>query len=158
MIFRTFYQSPLGQISLLADEESLLGLYFVGQAYYEHGFESSQLLNQEVAPHQEAKFWLDAYFAGRQPDPDQLRLAPHGTAFQHRVWSALAAIPYGQTTTYGKLATDLNCKSAQAIGSAVGKNPLSIIVPCHRVLGADGRLTGYAGGIERKAMLLELEK
>lgn len=158
MPFKSYYPSPLGFISLLADEDSLLGLYFVGQAYFERGFESSQLLNQEVAPHQEAKLWLDDYFAGRKPNPSRLRLTPHGTAFQHRVWSALAAIPYGQTTTYGQLASALNCKSAQAIGSAVGKNPLSIIVPCHRVLGADGSLTGYAGGIERKAALLELEK
>lgn len=156
--YKSLYQSPLGPISLLADEVSLLGLYFVGQAYFERGFKESQMVERELAIHQEAKAWLDDYFAGRQPDPRRLRLAPHGTAFQHQVWSALAAIPYGQTTTYGQLATALNCKSAQAIGSAVGKNPLSIIVPCHRVLGADGSLTGYAGGIERKAALLELEK
>ncbi len=115
-------------------------------------------MEQEEAPHLAAKAWLDDYFAGRKPDLHRLRLAPHGTAFQHQVWSALAAIPYGQTTTYGQLAAALNFKSAQAIGSAVGKNPLSIIVPCHRVLGADGSLIGYAGGIERKAALLELEK
>lgn len=158
MFYRSYYQSPLGEISLLVDEKSLLGLYFVGQAYFERGFEVAQIVEQEVAPHREAKAWLDDYFAGCKPKPRRLRLAPHGTAFQHQVWSALAAIPYGQTTTYGQLATELNCKSAQAIGSAVGKNPLSIVVPCHRVLGADGSLTGYAGGIERKAALLELEK
>ncbi len=157
-IYKSLYQSPLGPISLLADEVSLLGLYFVGQAYFERGFEGVQIVEQEEAPHLAAKAWLDDYFAGRKPDLHRLRLAPHGIAFQHQVWSALAAIPYGQTTTYGQLAAALNCKSAQAIGSAVGKNPLSIIVPCHRVLGADGSLTGYAGGIERKAALLELEK
>ncbi|CAM2881912.1 methylated-DNA-[protein]-cysteine S-methyltransferase [Streptococcus acidominimus] len=158
MIYKSLYQSPLGPISLLADEESLLGIYFVGQAYFERGFEGVQIVEEEVTPHQEAKDWMDDYFSGRKPNPRRLRLAPHGTAFQLRVWSALAAIPYGQTTTYGQLATELNCKSAQAIGSAVGKNPLSIVVPCHRVLGANGSLTGYAGGLERKAALLELEK
>lgn len=158
MFYRSYYQSPFGEISLLADEESLFGIYFVGQAYFERGFEVAQIVKQEVVPHREAKAWLDDYFAGCKPKPSRLRLAPHGTAFQHQVWSALSAIPYGQTTTYGQLATELNCKSAQAIGSAVGKNPLSIVVPCHRVLGADGSLTGYAGGLERKAALLELEK
>lgn len=158
MVYKTCYQYSLGQISILADEESVLGLYFVGQIYFECGFEKDQIVEQEVAPHLEVKAWLDDYFAGRNPDPSRLRLSPHGTTFQRRVWSALVAIPYGQTTTYGTLAKTLNCKSAQAIGSAVGKNPLSIIIPCHRVLGADGSLTGYAGGIERKAKLLELEK
>ena len=158
MIFRTPYQSPLGEMSLLADESSLLGLYFVGQTYYERGFESLPIVDAEVPPHQAAKLWLDAYFARQNPNPKRLNLAPRGTIFQHLVWSALASIPYGQTTTYGQLAKTLNCQSAQAIGSAVGKNPLAIIVPCHRVLGADGSLTGYAGGLERKAALLELEK
>ena len=103
-----------------------------------------------------ARRWLDAYFAGERPDVAGLPLAPRGTAFQRRVWSALLAIPYGETRTYGELAAALG-SSPRAVGSAVGKNPISVIVPCHRVLGADGSLTGYAGGLDRKRAILELE-
>lgn len=107
--------------------------------------------------------WLDAYFAGKRPDPSALSLDPHGTPFQRRIWAMLLQIPYGQITTYGRLAEEAAQRmkrermSAQAVGSAVGHNPISIIIPCHRVLGTDGGLRGYAGGIEIKASLLEHE-
>ena len=104
-----------------------------------------------------ARCWLDAYFAGERPGVADVPLAPRGTAFQRRVWDALLAIPYGETRTYGELAVALG-SSARAVGSAVGKNPISVIVPCHRVLGAGGSLTGYAGGLERKRALLALER
>ena len=105
----------------------------------------------------EAKTWLDRYFAGERPNPAELKLSPKGTAFQQRVWQELLRIPYGRTVSYGSLAAHLG-SSARAVGSAVGRNPISVIIPCHRVLGADGSLGGYAGGLENKMKLLRLEK
>ena len=103
-----------------------------------------------------ARCWLDDYFAGKNPDASALPLSPKGTAFQRAVWQELRKIPYGETESYGALAARLG-SSARAVGSAVGRNPLSIIIPCHRVLAADGGLTGYAGGLENKKKLLRLE-
>ncbi|MBY5034000.1 methylated-DNA--[protein]-cysteine S-methyltransferase [Streptococcus gallolyticus] len=156
MYYQDFYQSPLGEIRLLADENGLCGLYFVGQKYDLRGFEKEEIFLQETASIVAAKVWLQAYFAGQ--DLPEVTLSIHGTDFQKKVWACLRRIPAGRTLTYGQLAEELSCKSAQAIGGAVGKNPLSLIIPCHRVLGADGALTGYAGGVERKAWLLEHEK
>ena len=102
------------------------------------------------------KEWLDHYFAG-DPIAISFPLAPQGTAFQERVWQLLREIPYGETKTYGQLAQDLSCGSAQAVGQAVGRNPLTILVPCHRVMGKDGQLTGYASGLDRKRWLLHHE-
>lgn len=133
-----------------------------GQKYFMAGIDepavcaSCDVLRQTAA-------WLDAYFAGKRPDPSALSLDPHGTPFQRRIWAMLLQIPYGQITTYGRLAEEAAQRmkrermSAQAVGSAVGHNPISIIIPCHRVLGTDGGLRGYAGGIEIKAALLEHE-
>ena len=105
----------------------------------------------------EAAFrWLDLYFAGQAPDLAP-RLRPEGTAFQHRVWQELMKIPYGETATYGAIARRVGCRSAQAVGQAIGRNPIAIIIPCHRVVGAEGRLTGYAYGVERKRRLIEME-
>ena len=103
------------------------------------------------------KAWLDDYFAGKCPSAEGIDLAPLGSAFQQKVWRELRLIPYGQTVTYGELAKRLN-SSARAVGSAVGRNPISVVVPCHRVVGANGALTGYAGGIHKKIWLLEHEK
>lgn len=156
MLVKRIYSSPIGDLSLVANERGLIGAWFVGQKHFERGLTeeskpgSSHLLNQASA-------WLDNYFAGEQPVFD-LPVAVRGTAFQEKVWAELAQIPYGQTVTYKQLADKLNCKSAQAIGGAVGKNPLSIFIPCHRVLGSDGQLTGYAGGLDRKEWLLKHEK
>lgn len=147
---------------LLGDEHALRGVWFKGQKYFMAGIDepavcaSCDVLRQTAA-------WLDAYFAGKRPDPSALSLDPHGTPFQRRIWAMLLQIPYGQITTYGRLAEEAAQRmkqermSAQAVGSAVGHNPISIIIPCHRVLGTDGGLRGYAGGIEIKAALLEHE-
>ena len=104
-----------------------------------------------------ARRWLDVYFTGERPDAEDVPLAPRGTTFQLRVWDAFLAIPHGETRTYGELAAELG-SSPRAIGTAVGKNPISVIVPCHRVVASDGSLTGYAGGLDRKRALLELEQ
>ena len=154
------YESPLGQITLAADETGLTGLWCFGQKYYANGLgEAAAGENPALAA---ARRWLDVYFSGREPDFTP-PLHPRGSDFQRTVWDALLRIPYGETTTYGALAQGIAARlgrrsmSAQAVGGAVGRNPVSLIIPCHRVLGADGSLTGYAGGLDRKASLLKLE-
>ena len=152
MVYTSDYDSPPGKILLACDDEGLTELWFYGQKYFSvldgRAYERPAII--------EAKRWLDVYFAGRVPD-FMPPLNPSGTEFQRRVWEVLLRIPYGQTTTYGAIARELGCRSAQAVGQAVGRNPISIIIPCHRVLGSDGSLTGYAGGLKRKAELLRLE-
>ena len=161
MQYTTFYESPIGRILLAADDTGLTGLWFEGQKYFARclGRETEE---KELPVFAEAKRWLDIYFSGKEPDfTPPLHFT--GTDFQKDVWDILCAIPYGQTMTYGAIADQLAKKrglsrmSAQAVGGAVGHNNLSIIVPCHRVVGSDGSLTGYAGGIERKTFLLNLE-
>ncbi|MGT2929458.1 methylated-DNA--[protein]-cysteine S-methyltransferase [Streptococcus dentasini] len=156
MFYKQIYQSPLGPISLIADDQTLLGAWFLGQKYCEKGFEETDLTFKANSVLEQAKVWLDTYFAGQNP-PVADFLAPQGTAFQKQVWQVLTTIPAGSTMTYGRIAKILNCRSARAVGSAVGKNPISIFIPCHRVLGSQGQLTGYAGGLERKIWLLEHE-
>ncbi len=161
MQYTAAYQSPLGGITLAANGEALTGLWFVGQKYYALHLEKEHE-EKDLPVFRLAKKWLDIYFSGAIPD-----FAPPlcftGSAFQTEVWSILAAIPYGKTRTYGDIAQELAQKrglahmSAQAVGGAVGKNAISIIVPCHRVVGANGSLTGYAGGIAKKIELLKLE-
>lgn len=145
------YDSPLGAIALYSDGTALTGLRFgVPLSFNEEGRVASSIFD-------ETRRWLDLYFSGWQPDfipPIKL----NGTDIQHRVWQALVEIPYGETTTYGKLARRIGCRSAQAVGGAVGRNPIAIIVPCHRVIGSDGKLTGYAYGLDCKQYLLHLEK
>lgn len=155
------YQSPLGKIVLAADENGLSGLWFDGQKYFARGL-SEDAPGKETDIIRSAKAWLDIYFSGQKPDfTPPLHLA--GTKFQSAVWERLLQIPYGTTTTYGNIAGELSgtggnkTMSAQAVGGAVGRNPVSIIVPCHRVVGSRGQLTGYAGGLERKRSLLNLE-
>lgn len=162
MIYTQHYDSPLGGILLAADETGLTGLWFDGEKYYadnlaaEHEARDTQALGA-------AKRWLDVYFAGKGPDflPP---LHPIGSAFRQEVWQLLLEIPYGQTTTYGALARrlaerrGLRHMSAQAVGGAVGHNEISILIPCHRVVGTSGSLTGYAGGIDKKLSLLRLEQ
>ena len=156
MIYKQIYQSPLGPISLLADEEHLLGCWFLGQKYFERDFEAETVLEKKSTILDHAQAWLDAYFSGKNPRPANY-LAPNGTAFQERVWQVLKTIPAGSSLTYGQIARIVDCRSAQAVGSAVGKNPISIFIPCHRVLGSQGQLTGYAAGLDKKAWLLEHE-
>ena len=157
-MFTCDYESPLGKILLAADDAGMMGAWFYGQRYFARGLEHAEKNAEAEAPVlATVRLWLDAYFAGERPGVANVPLAPRGTAFQRRVWGALLTIPYGETRTYGELAAELG-SSPRAIGAAVGKNPISVIVPCHRVLGADGSLTGYAGGLDRKRALLELER
>ena len=150
----TEYDAPLGKLTLAGEGEDLTGLWFEGQAYF--GSRTHPVRMGEAPVFSQARRWLDRYFAGEDPGPVP-RLAPEGSPFQRRVWDLLRTIPWGQTTTYGTLAQRLG-SSPRAVGNAVGRNPISILIPCHRVLGADGSLTGYAGGVERKRWLLGNEK
>ena len=162
MTYTQHYDSPLGGILLAADDVGLTGLWFDGQKYFARGLSNERIV-QETSVLAEAKRWLDIYFTGKAPDFTP-PLHPIGSAFRRSVWEILLQIPYGQTTTYGEIARQLAKKqglermSAQAVGGAVGHNEISIIIPCHRVVGADGSLTGYAGGIGKKEKLLELER
>lgn len=154
MLYRQIYRSPLADMVLLSDEKALRGAWFIGQKHFMTGAEGP-VADMPCAVLQDAAAWLDAYFAGKRPEPAVLALDPKGTPFQRRVWQQLRKIPYGETTTYGELARQLGQpKAAQAIGNAVGRNPLSVIIPCHRVLGTDGTLRGYAGGLAIKEALL----
>ena len=146
--------SPLGNILLSADEVGLTGLWFDGGRYYADTLPEEHV-ERETPILMDTKRWLDVYFTGREPDFTP-PLHPTGSPFRQTVWQLLLEIPYGQTTTYGALLGD--GASARAVGGAVGRNPISIIVPCHRVIGADGSLTGYAGGVDRKIRLLALER
>lgn len=156
------YSSPLGNLLLAADEQGLTGLWFEGAKYFAATLADDQ--EEKDTPILEAASrWLDAYFAGKRPEPFQ-PLHILGTDFQKTVWEILRQIPYGQTTTYQAIARQIAAQrgldhmSSQAIGSAVGRNPISIIIPCHRVIGTNGSLTGYAGGVKKKAALLKLEQ
>ena len=162
MVYTCQYQSPMGDILLAPDEISLTGLWFVGQKYFANILPDEHI-SQEIPILAESKRWLDVYFSGEEPNFTP-PLHPIGSAFRQEVWQILLQIPYGQTTTYGEIARQIAEKrgmdhmSAQAVGGAVGHNAVSIIIPCHRVVGANGSLTGYAGGIDKKVRLLELEK
>lgn len=161
MFYVQHYDSPLGGILLAADESGITGLWFDGQKYFARDLPAERV-EQNTPALAEAKRWLDIYFTGGEPDFTP-PLHPIGSGFRQAVWNILLQIPYGQTTTYGEIARQLAAKqglarmSAQAIGGAVGHNEISIIIPCHRVVGTNGSLTGYAGGIDRKVKLLELE-
>lgn len=161
MTFTQHYDSPLGGILLAADEVGMRGLWFDGQKYFARDLPAERI-EQNTPALAEAKRWLDIYFTGNEPDflPP---LHPVGSDFRQEVWDILLQIPYGQTTTYGEIAQQLAEKhglprmSAQAVGGAVGHNEISVIIPCHRVVGTNGNLTGYAGGIDKKMKLLKLE-
>ena len=160
-MYTLHYDSPLGGILLAADEAGLTGLWFEGEKYFANILGPEQQ-ERETPALQRTKRWLDVYFGGQEPDFTP-PLHPAGSAFQQEVWALLRRIPCGQTTTYGALARQLAAErglsrmSAQAVGGAVGYNVISIIIPCHRVVGTNGSLTGYAGGIDKKAALLRLE-
>lgn len=156
MTYTYNYSSPAGEILLAANDNGLTGLWFYGAKYFAAGLEDERTEKLTPVLRQTLR-WLDIYFSGSEPD-FMPPLEMHGSDFRRRVWAELAKIPYGETVTYGEIAKKLGVKSAQAVGGAVGHNPVSIIVPCHRVLGADGSLTGYAGGTDKKARLLELER
>ena len=161
MIYTSEYYSPLGDILLASDEVGLTGLWFKGQKYFANTL-SEKRACVETPSIKEAKEWMDVYFSGEEPDflPP---LNPQGSAFRQAVWKILLSIPYGKTTTYGEVADimakkqNISHMSAQAIGGAVAHNAISIIIPCHRVVGINGSLTGYAGGIDKKISLLKCE-
>lgn len=148
------YHTPLGKITVSGEDEKITGLWFEGQKYF--GSTLPEKYEEKPLPvFEEAKKWLDIYFSGKAPDFTPL-VKISGTDFRAAVLNELRSIPFGQTATYKELAERLST-SARAVGAAVGRNPVSLIIPCHRVIGSDGSLTGYAGGIDRKRLLLDME-
>ena len=158
----THYSSPLGRITMASDGNSLTGLWFDGQTYFASTMTGSEQ-EADLPVFSEAAIWLNTYFSGRIPGFTPA-LSFTGSLFRQTVWELLLTIPYGETATYGALAKNVAIKAgmpvpaAQAVGGAVAHNPISLIVPCHRVIGADGGLTGYAGGLDKKRWLLALEE
>lgn len=161
MHYSTEYESPLGVLTLASDGNAICGLWIEGQKYHGDTVAEPLVHNDDAPAFDAMRAWLDAYFAGGNPPIAGVPLAPIGTDFRHAVWRILCEIPYGETTSYGEIAQQLKAErgraSALAVGGAVGHNPISIIIPCHRVVGADGSLTGYAGGLAKKTWLLEHE-
>ena len=161
MQYTNYYCSPIGKMLLASDETGLTGIWFEGEKFYSSGLDSEHK-EKESDVLEEARRWLDIYFTGRNPDFTP-RLHLQGSPFRMMVWDILKEIPYGQTMTYNETAKHiakakgLPHMSAQAVGGAVAHNPVSIIIPCHRVIGSDGSLTGYAGGIDKKVKLLQYE-
>ena len=162
MNYISYYESPLGELTLASDGTAITGIWFDGQKYF--GAELEAKPNKKELPvFKEVKKWLDVYFAGKDPG----KLPPlhfSDTPFREKVWKILLTIPYGKTMTYGEIAKmiaeagGIKKMSAQAVGGAVGHNPISILCPCHRVVGTNGSLTGYAAGMDKKVALLTLEK
>ncbi len=165
MVYKTYYNSPIGKILLASKDNKLIGLWIEGQKYYLGKLNEEIQEKDDIPVLLKAKKWLDRYFEGEKPDISVIYfdLAPIGSDFAKNVWRILCKIPYGEVTTYGKIAKEMaklmkrESMSAQAVGGAVGHNPISIIIPCHRVIGTNGSLTGYAGGIEKKIKLLKHE-
>ena len=163
MINVKHYTSPIGDILLASRNKKLIGVWFEGQKYYLANV-SDEIIEKDDETLIKAKKWLDTYFSGEKPLINELDLDPAGTDFRKEVWNILCEIPYGKTTTYKAIADQIAKKrgiekmSAQAVGGAVGHNPISIIIPCHRVVSSNGDLNGYAGGIEKKKFLLKHEK
>lgn len=158
MYYSTDYDSPIGKLLIVSDGECICGVWFYGQKHFMSTVDGQIFFNDDLAIFKIVKRWFDEYFRGLNPKID-FELNPEGSEFRKWVWKILSDIPYGQTLTYGEIASMISpTMSAQAVGGAVGHNPISILVPCHRVLGANGKITGYAGGIERKIELLKLEK
>ncbi len=163
MYYTTTHQSPVGLLTLASDDNNLIGLWIEGQKYYGGVILDTATKKDNIPIFDMTKNWLVRYFDGKNPSIEEVSLAPIGSDFRHDVWNILCEIPYGKVISYGdiskKIAEKSNKKSmsAQAIGGAVGHNPISIIIPCHRVIGSNGSLTGYAGGVDIKKRLLELE-
>ena len=160
-MFSATYHSPAGRMVLMASDTALVGAWFEGQKHFGGRWLPATTQYAETPLLAAARAWLDGYFAGQRPANPPL-LAPTGTPFQLAVWRLLSQIPYGTTTTYGALATRLSTAgirtSPRAVGSAVGRNPISVFIPCHRVIGASGSLTGFAAGLHVKSFLLCLEE
>lgn len=163
IVYSEYTDSNLGTLTLAAEGNKLVGLWIEGQKYFLSTVNKPLVRDDQSIAVVKAKDWLDRYFKGEKPSISELELAPAGSKFRHEVWRILCDIPYGEVVTYGEIAkkiaqqNGLSSMSAQAVGNAVGHNPISIIIPCHRVVGADGSLTGYAGGIDKKIFLLRHE-
>ena len=165
MYYRITYGSPVGDMTVACDGEQkhIVGLWIEGQKYFLGTLPEEPITRENIPVLQKAADWLDAYFAGKKPDIRELSLAPQGSVFRQEVWKILCGIPYGSVMTYGEIAKKMAAQmgretmSAQAVGGAVAHNPISVIIPCHRVVGTGGSLTGYAGGIDKKIKLLEHE-
>ena len=165
MYYATTFPTPVGNITLACDKDGthLVGLWAEGQKYFGGAISNDMTTQDDIPLFETVKGWLDNYFSGNRPDISKLPLAPIGGEFRQQVWSILREIPYGQVLTYGDIAKRMAKKmgkptmSSQAVGGAVAHNPILIILPCHRVVGTNGSLTGFAGGIEMKIKLLELE-
>lgn len=163
MYYYTTYPSPVGETTVASDGVNLAGLWLAGQKYHGDTISEEMTKNDNLPVFNAVRYWLDRYFSGQKPQITELPLSPVGGNFRQDVWNILCEIPYGEVITYGDIAKQMAVKtgkksmSSQAVGGAVGHNPISIIIPCHRVVGANGSLTGYAGGISTKIKLLELE-
>ena len=163
MYYKTIYESPVGIITLASDGENIVGLWLEGQKYHGGSIKETMADNDNLPIFTMTKSWLDRYFNEEKPKISELPLAPIGGDFRKEVWKILCEIPYGKCITYGDIAKKIahqrnkSSMSSQAVGGAVGHNPISIIIPCHRVVGATGSLTGYAGGIDKKIKLLKHE-
>ena len=161
--YKSRYNSPIGNITLASDGKNLTGLWFEGQKYFGYTVNVKMAENNKLEIFKNTKNWLDRYFTGKRPKISELPLAPTGSDFRKNVWQILCKIPYGKVCTYGDIAQiiakeqNIGKMSAQAVGGAIGHNPISIIIPCHRVVVSNGNLTGYAGGINTKTKLLEHE-
>ena len=161
-MYKTYYASPIGRILILTDANALLGLWLENQKYFGAGYDLEQAQQEETEVSRRVSAWLYAYFKGENPATDEIPLAPQVTEFRSKVLTVLQKIPYGQTSTYSDILRELQAEygkigSARAVGGAIGHNPISLLIPCHRIVGSDGKLTGYAGGLDKKSFLLELE-
>jgi methylated-DNA-[protein]-cysteine S-methyltransferase len=161
MIYTCTFITPLGEMAAAAEEKALTGLWFAGQRYFPADY-GAWMRKSDYPVFCALGTWLAAYFRGENPGAGELPLAPQGSPFRQSVWTLLREIPYGQTMRYGQIAARLsvtgeNSACSRAVGGAVGHNPISLLIPCHRVIGANGSLTGYAGGLERKKALLDIE-
>ncbi|WP_072903354.1 methylated-DNA--[protein]-cysteine S-methyltransferase [Hathewaya proteolytica] len=163
MYYSTVYLSPIGMLTLVSHKEKLIGLWIEGQKHSAITVLGKIMHKDDVPVLEKSKAWLKRYFLGENPKISELSLSPIGSKFRQEVWQILCEIPYGEVTTYGAIAKIMAFRmgkekmSAQAIGGAVAHNPIPIIIPCHRVIGANGSLTGYSGGIDKKVSLLKLE-
>lgn len=153
--YTTEYDSPIGKLTLCSAGESLAGLWLAGQKYF-GGIPGTRIPRDDLPIFGQVGQWLNRYFAGERPSPAELPLSPAGGAFRQKVWKILLEIPCGRVAAYGGIADKIGA-SPRAVGGAVGHNPISVIIPCHRVVGSNGQLTGYAGGIDKKLWLLEHE-
>ncbi len=156
MLYKSYYKSPLGILTLISDKDTLNYILFENDRFYENI--KPKAIEKDLKIFTQTKKWLDKYFKGQNPNINELNINSKGTIFQKEIWNVLKTIPYGKTITYKEIAEKLNKpKAYRAVGSAIGHNPIPIIIPCHRVIGANNKLTGYSGGIENKIKLLKLE-